>query len=67
MFYVFVLSMIDEQVENKYGGRSCDIAHTRNYHPHTSHTPLAPTPEFALPHLFPPYSISKHAHTVSNI
>ena len=49
-FYLsyFVLFMIDEQVKNKCGGRSCDVAHIRYYHLHRSRTPVAPTPEFAL-------------------
>ena len=28
-------------------------------HIHTSRAPPAPTPEFALPHLFPPFSVSE--------
>ena len=57
--FCFVLSMIDEQVENKCGGKIpwC-CAYTSLSFSHVTHHP-APTPEFVSPHLFPPYSIVK--------
>ena len=54
----FVLSMIDEQVENKCVGGDPMTLHIHD-HIHTSRAPSALTSEFALPHLFPPFSVSK--------
>jgi hypothetical protein len=63
----FVCSVYDRRAGRKqvWGGDPM-MLHIHD-HIHTSRAPPPLTSEFAFPHLFPPFSISKHEHIFSNI